>query len=61
MQRARSRIGQNIKIGDYNFEVCQSFKYLGSVVNVQNDISEEIRERSFWRKIFLMTKTPGMS
>ncbi len=39
----RSRIGQNI-IGQnmikFNFEVVQSFKYLGSVVNITNNIEE---------------------
>jgi hypothetical protein len=40
-----SRIGQNITIDEYNFEVVQSFKYLGSIVNVDNDIEEEVKTR----------------
>ena len=40
-----SRIGQNITIDEYNFEVVQSFKYLGSIVNVENDVVEEIKMR----------------
>lgn len=42
---ARGRIRQNITLGDFNFEAVQSFKYLGSVVNENNDIEEEIRTR----------------
>lgn len=30
-------------VDDYNFEVVQSFKYLGSILNVTNDIEEEIK------------------
>lgn len=40
-----SRVGQNITIDTYNFEVVQSFKYLGSVLNVTNDVEEEIKTR----------------
>src|ERR1700743_3242900 len=38
-----SRIGKNITMNDYNFEVVQSFKYLGSVINVANDMDEELK------------------
>ncbi len=41
-----SRIGQNITMNDYNFEVVQSFKYLGSVINVANDMDEELKTRT---------------
>lgn len=41
-----SRIGQNITMNEYNFEVVQSFKYLGSIVNVANDLDEELRTRT---------------
>lgn len=40
-----SRVGQNITMDNYNFEVVQSFKYLGSILNVTNDIEEEIKMR----------------
>lgn len=40
-----SRIGQNITIDDYNFEVVQSFRYLGSIINTDNDVDEEIKTR----------------
>lgn len=40
-----SRIGQNITIDEYNFEVVQSFKYLGSILNITNDVEEEIKTR----------------
>ena len=40
-----SRVGQNITIDEYNFEVVKSFKYLGSILNVTNDIEEEIKTR----------------
>lgn len=45
-RRHGSRIGQNITIDEYNFEVVQSFKYLGSTVNIENDIEEEIKTRT---------------
>ena len=35
-----SRIGQNITMNEFNFEVVQSFKYLGSIINISNDIEE---------------------
>ena len=37
--------GQTINIGEYNFEIVNSFVYLGSLLNVENDIEEEIRRR----------------
>lgn len=40
-----SRVGQNITIDTYNFEVVQSFKYLGSILNVSNDVEEEVKMR----------------
>ena len=40
-----SRVRQNIAMDNYNFEVVQSFKYLGSILNVSTDIEEEIRTR----------------
>ena len=52
-----SRIGQNITIDEYNFEVVQSFKYLGSIVNVDNDIEEEVKMRlSLGNKCFYALK-----
>ena len=41
-----SRIGQNITMNEFNFEVVQSFKYLGSIINISNDIEEEILMRT---------------
>ena len=41
-----SRIGQNITMNEFNFEVVQSFKYLGSILNVSNEIDEEIKMRT---------------
>src|SRR6202012_2350336 len=41
-----SRIGQNITMNEFNFEVVQSFKYLGSINNISNDIEEEILMRT---------------
>ena len=44
-RKSGSRVGQNITMDNYNFEVVQSFKYLGSILNVTNDIEEEIKVR----------------
>lgn len=38
-------LGQNLMIGDHNFEVVNSFKYLGSTVNQRNLTSSEIQAR----------------
>ena len=40
-------IGQNISIGDKNFEVVDEFVYLGALVRGDNDISLEIKRRIF--------------
>jgi sorting nexin-29 len=36
------------QIGNFNFESVQSFTYLGSLVNVNNDNSAEINKRILW-------------
>src|ERR1700744_5413227 len=41
-----TRIGQNLTMNEYNFEVVQSFKYLDSIVNVANDLDEELKTRT---------------
>jgi hypothetical protein len=41
----RNRIGQNLTIGEYNFEVVKGFSYLGSKVNCINNIDGEIYNR----------------
>lgn len=43
--RARAaRIGQTLTIGDYNFQIVNTFKYLGTSINNENNISVEIKE-----------------
>lgn len=44
-QAQRDRIGQNVTIGDFNFERVNSFKYLGAVITADNDITEEVKAR----------------
>jgi len=39
------RIGQNITLGDYNFEVVKEFTYLGTLVNSDDNLGAEIRRR----------------
>lgn len=39
------RVGQSLKVDDYNFEVVDDFVYLGSAVTNQNSISHEVRRR----------------
>jgi hypothetical protein len=41
----RNRIGQNLTIGEYNFEVVKEFSYPGPKVNCINNIDGEIRNR----------------
>lgn len=40
-----TRLGQNLTVDDYNFEVVGEFVYLGSTVTSQNNISHEIQRR----------------
>jgi len=39
------RLGQNVTIGSYNFEVVRDFVYLGTAVSSRNDTSAEIKRR----------------
>jgi hypothetical protein len=41
----KQRRGNKLEIGDMSFESIQSFKYLGSTVNQNNTIEDEIKER----------------
>jgi sorting nexin-29 len=41
----RNRTGQNLTIGEYNFEVVKEFSYLGSKVNCINNINGKIHNR----------------
>lgn len=34
------KIVQNVKIYEYNFEVLQSFRYLGAILNKKTNIEE---------------------
>lgn len=44
-----SSIGQNIIMNEFNFEVVQSLKYIGSVINTSNCIEAEIQMRTTQR------------
>lgn len=39
------RIGQNITLGDYNFEVVKEFTYLGTLVSSDNNLGVKIERR----------------
>jgi hypothetical protein len=39
---------QHCQIGNSNFESVQSFTYLGSLINANNDNSAEIKKRILW-------------
>ena len=41
----RSRLGQNITIGENNFEVVSEFTYLGALINAENNTTSEIKRR----------------
>ncbi|XP_048525765.1 uncharacterized protein LOC125505633 [Dendroctonus ponderosae] len=41
----RDRIGQNVSINMYNFERVERFKNLSATITVDNDITEEMKER----------------
>lgn len=43
-RKGRWQIG-NFTMNEYNFEVVQSFKYLGLFLNLLNDLEEEIKMR----------------
>lgn len=38
----RTRIGQNISINDYNFEVFKEFKYLRAVITTENSSEKNV-------------------
>jgi hypothetical protein len=40
----RNNLGKNLVIGNHNFEVVEEFKYLGTLINTKNNVSEEIKE-----------------
>lgn len=44
-KKRKSRIGQNITIGNYNFEVVNNFTYLGSNITANNDEGQEVQKR----------------
>lgn len=44
-EASHNRLGQNIKIGHYQFEAVRNFIYLGSEVTHDNDVSSEIKRR----------------
>jgi hypothetical protein len=39
---------KHFQIENFNFETVQSFTYLGSLINVNNDNSVEIKKRILW-------------
>jgi sorting nexin-29 len=41
----RNDLGKNLIIGDHNFEVVEDLKYLGTLINTKNNVSEEIKKR----------------
>lgn len=43
--KTERRIGQNWSIGDDNIEVVEDFSYLGSIINNENNMAQEIRHR----------------
>jgi len=44
-KRSHAHYPHHLEVGPYKFEVIHSFTYLGSKVNCNNDISEEIQNR----------------
>jgi hypothetical protein len=38
-------LGKNFIIGGHSFEVVEKFKYLGTLINTKNNVSEEIQKR----------------
>jgi hypothetical protein len=41
----RNNLGKKLIIGDHNFEVMEEFKYLATLINTKNNVSEEIKKR----------------
>jgi hypothetical protein len=40
-------LDKNLIIGDHNFEVVKEFKYLGTLINTKNNVSEERKKRIY--------------
>jgi hypothetical protein len=41
----RNNLGKNLIVDDHNFEVVEGFKYLDTLINTKNNVSEEIKKR----------------
>lgn len=44
-QKGRDKVGQNLTKDPYNFERVEPFKYLGTTITADNDITEETKAR----------------
>lgn len=44
-EKTARRIGQNLTIGDYNFEMVNAFMYLGTNIDNENNVNKEIKRR----------------
>jgi hypothetical protein len=44
-ERRMRNLGKNLIIGEQNFEVVDEFKYVGTLINIKNSISQEIKRR----------------
>lgn len=44
-QPSHERVGPNVRMGDYNFEVVRNFIYLGTEVTSDNNITTEVKRR----------------
>jgi hypothetical protein len=44
MEARRNKLDKNLIICDHHFEVVEKFKYLGTLINTKNNVSEEIKK-----------------
>jgi hypothetical protein len=55
-KKSHANYPHHLEVGPYKFQVIRSFAYLGSDVNCNNDISEEI-QKHILRRVY--TGPPG--
>jgi hypothetical protein len=45
-ERSMRNLGKNLTTGEHNFEAVDEFKYVGTLINIENSVPEEIKRRT---------------